>query len=153
MEKNKKYKFDGEYTEESLLEFAKSIVDGTAASDYKSADIPEEPLDEGVTVIVGKNFDSIVMDKTKDVLLEVGERRLPFGFMLVVCNQMAIVQASTTEQTYTQIICLNQTISLKLFLGLCPLVRPLQEARPNLLQAGQAVCVHRQRRHCQDGRH
>ena len=72
MEKNKKYKFDGEYTEEALQAFAKSIVDGTAAADYKSAEIPEEPLDEGVTVVVGKTFDSIVMDKTKDVLLEVG---------------------------------------------------------------------------------
>ena len=77
MEKNKKYKFEGEYTEEGLLAFAKSVVDGTATADFKSAEIPEEPLDEGVTVVVGKNFESIVLDKTKDVLLEV--RGVGFG--------------------------------------------------------------------------
>lgn len=37
---------------------------------YKSEAVPE-PNDEPVTVIVGKNFEEIVMDESKDVLLEV----------------------------------------------------------------------------------
>lgn len=41
--------------------------------EYKSAPIPDEPTDGSVTVVVGKNFDKIVKDKTKDVLLEVGK--------------------------------------------------------------------------------
>ena len=71
MSANKKYKYTGAVTEKELGAFAKSVVDGTAEADYKSAAIPEEPLDEGVTTIVGKNFESIVMDPKKDVLLEV----------------------------------------------------------------------------------
>ena len=71
MSANKKYKYTGAITEKELGAFAKSVVDGTAEADYKSAAIPEEPLDEGVTTIVGKNFESIVMDPKKDVLLEV----------------------------------------------------------------------------------
>ena len=69
---NKKYRYTGEITEKALKAFAQSVIDETAEPDYKSAEIPAEPLDEGVTVIVGKNFDSVVLDKTKDVLLEVG---------------------------------------------------------------------------------
>jgi protein disulfide-isomerase A1 len=72
MEKNQKFGFPSEeVTVETLTSFAQSIVDGTAQATYKSAAIPDEPTDEGVTVVVGKNFDSIVMDPTKDVLLEV----------------------------------------------------------------------------------
>lgn len=49
-----------------------SVLDGTAVPDYKSAQVPNPPTDDGVTVVVGKNFDEIVLDETKDVLLEVG---------------------------------------------------------------------------------
>lgn len=59
-------------SEKTLKAFAASVVDGSAEPEYKSAPIPEEPTDGGVTVIVGKNFDSIVKDAEKDVLLEVG---------------------------------------------------------------------------------
>ena len=58
-------------TEKALLAFAQSVIDETAEAEYKSADIPAEPLDDGVAVVVGKSFESIVLDKTKDVLLEV----------------------------------------------------------------------------------
>lgn len=44
--------------------------------EYKSAPIPDDPTDGGVTVVVGKNFDSIVKDKTKDVLLEVSTNQV-----------------------------------------------------------------------------
>lgn len=40
--------------------------------EFKSAPVPEKPTDDdGVTTVVGKTADSIVMDTTKDVLLEV----------------------------------------------------------------------------------
>jgi hypothetical protein len=59
-------------SEANIKAFAADIESGKAEPEYKSAAIPEEPLDGGVTVVVGKNFDAIVKDKTKDVLLEVG---------------------------------------------------------------------------------
>ena len=57
--------------EKSITKFAKGLLDGSVEPEYKSAPIPDEPTDGGVTVVVGKNFDSIVKDKEKDVLLEV----------------------------------------------------------------------------------
>jgi len=40
--------------------------------EFKSAAVPEKATDDdGVTTVVGKTVDSIVMDPTKDVLLEV----------------------------------------------------------------------------------
>ena len=71
MEKNQKFGFDQDLSIETLTTFAQSLLDGTAQATFKSAAIPDEPTDEGVAIIVGKNFDSIVMDPTKDVLLEV----------------------------------------------------------------------------------
>ena len=69
---NKKYKHpEGKLTEKSLRSFAKDFVAGKLTPDYKSAPLPEEPLDGGVSVVVGKNFDTIVKDASKDVLLEV----------------------------------------------------------------------------------
>merc|ERR550537_857944 len=47
------------------------MIDGTATPDYKSADIPESNKDGDVTIVVGKSFTDIVLDETKDVLLEV----------------------------------------------------------------------------------
>ena len=69
----KKFAFpEGEAaTAEALATFAEQVVDGTAPRRTKSAPVPEEPLDAGVTVVVGSTFESIVKDPTKDVLLEV----------------------------------------------------------------------------------
>jgi protein disulfide-isomerase A1 len=71
MAKNKKFRLREDLTEKSITKFATGLVDGSVEPEYKSAPIPDEPTDGGVTVVVGKNFDSIVKDKTKDVLLEV----------------------------------------------------------------------------------
>lgn len=71
MEKNKKYKMAGAFSQEALAEFAAAVIAGTAPSEYKSAPIPEDNDDGGVKIVVGKTVDSIVKDKTKDVLLEV----------------------------------------------------------------------------------
>jgi len=67
----KKYKYDGEVTTEKLVKFAEDVIAGKAAKFFKSAAEPAEPLDKGVAVIVGNTVESVVMDPTKDVLLEV----------------------------------------------------------------------------------
>ena len=67
-----KFPFDQskEITEKALTSFVQSIVDGTLEPTLKSDPIPESQ-DGPVTVVVGKQFDEIVFDKKKDVLLEV----------------------------------------------------------------------------------
>lgn len=68
----KKFIFkDAVMTGDGLAKFGEGVVDGTAPKFFKSAKVPEEPLDDGVSVIVGDTVESIVMDPTKDVLLEV----------------------------------------------------------------------------------
>lgn len=56
-------------TAESVKEWLKEVVEGTAKSFLKSEPIPENN-DGPVTVLVGKNFVEIVNDNTKDVLVE-----------------------------------------------------------------------------------
>lgn len=73
MDANKKYQMPGAFSEEALDTFAQSLYDDTLQANFKSADIPEgeEAFDGGVAIIVGKNFDVVVKDETRDVLLEV----------------------------------------------------------------------------------
>jgi protein disulfide-isomerase A1 len=71
MPSNKKYKLKGDLTEKNIKKFATDLLAGKLEPEYKSAPIPDEPKDGGVTVVVGKNFDEIVKDAKKDVLLEV----------------------------------------------------------------------------------
>jgi len=52
-----------------LKKFLKSFTDGTLEPTLKSQD-PPTPNDGPVKVVVGKTFDEIVLDKTKDVLVE-----------------------------------------------------------------------------------
>jgi len=56
-------------TTESLVAHCQGYIDGTLAPTIKSEEVPV-PNDGPVTVIVGKNFDSIVLDATKDVFVE-----------------------------------------------------------------------------------
>lgn len=67
----KKFKFEGEPTAEAIVQFGEAVVAGTAPKFFKSAAEPAEPLDKGVRVVTGNTVESIVMDPTKDVLLEV----------------------------------------------------------------------------------
>jgi len=53
----------------ALNDFVKNWADGTLSATLKSQD-PPESNDEPVKVIVGKTFNDIVMDPTKDVLVE-----------------------------------------------------------------------------------
>lgn len=57
-------------TEESMRAHLQAFKDGTLKPHFKSAEIPESN-DGPVTVVVGKNFDEIVLDEEKDVLFEV----------------------------------------------------------------------------------
>jgi len=52
-----------------LKKWLKSFTDGSLTPTMKSQD-PPSSNDGPVVVIVGKNFDEIVLDKTKDVLVE-----------------------------------------------------------------------------------
>lgn len=67
---SKKFKLPGSNDADSISAFAKTLIDGTATPEYKSAE-PPETNDGDVIVVVGKTFDAIVKDETKDVLLEV----------------------------------------------------------------------------------
>lgn len=69
----KKYAFpEGKkISSSSLEEFADNVVAGKADAMTKSAEIPSEPYEEDVRVVVGKNFDEVVLDPKKFVLLEV----------------------------------------------------------------------------------
>lgn len=66
---HKKYKFEGTFSAENVESFLQGFVDGTLAPFLKSEEIPTTQ-DGSVVVVVGKSFESIVFDNTKDVLVE-----------------------------------------------------------------------------------
>ncbi|RAL46085.1 hypothetical protein DM860_006239 [Cuscuta australis] len=66
----KKYIFDQEITLENIKGFAADFVDSKLKPFYKSDPIPE--TNEGdVKIVVGNNFEDVVLDASKDVLLEI----------------------------------------------------------------------------------
>jgi protein disulfide-isomerase A1 len=66
----RKYVFKGAAVDESnLREFVADFFAGKLVADLKSEDIPASQ-DGPVTVLVGKSFSDIVLDETKDVLVE-----------------------------------------------------------------------------------
>ena len=66
-----KFKFtEDSITTESLLAFAEKYRTRKLEPYYKSQEIPKHPLEDGVRVLVGKNFESVVMDPTKHVMVE-----------------------------------------------------------------------------------
>lgn len=65
----KKFNMEGEITEANVLQFIKDWEAGNLKPTLKSDDIPAEQ-NEDVYVLVGKAFDQVVMDPTKDVLVE-----------------------------------------------------------------------------------
>jgi protein disulfide isomerase family A protein 3 len=58
----------GDFSYEALEEFARQVVSGKLEPYLKSQEVPEQTGD--VKVVVGKNFDEIVNDNSKDVLIE-----------------------------------------------------------------------------------
>ncbi|CAK9293986.1 unnamed protein product [Gordionus sp. m RMFG-2023] len=67
--KGQKYVMEEDFTESNFAEFIKKFLHGDIKPHLKSEPIPD-PNNAGVKVVVAKNFDDIVNDKTKDVLLE-----------------------------------------------------------------------------------
>lgn len=66
---NQKYKLNEEFSPESFEQFARDLVANKLEAFVKSEPIPESNPD-AVKTVVAKNFDQIVNDETKDVLIE-----------------------------------------------------------------------------------
>jgi len=65
----KKYSMADKFSVDNLRKFVQQFVDGELEPYIKSEPVPENN-DGPVTVVVGKNFDEIVNDDSKDVLVE-----------------------------------------------------------------------------------
>ncbi|XP_022755641.1 protein disulfide isomerase-like 1-4 [Durio zibethinus] len=66
----RKFVLDGEVTLDKIKAFGEDFSEDKLKPFYKSDPIPETN-DEDVKVVVGNNFDEIVLDESKDVLLEI----------------------------------------------------------------------------------
>ncbi|KAG6519425.1 protein disulfide isomerase-like 1-4 [Zingiber officinale] len=66
----KKFILDGEINLDILKKFAEDFVEDKLKPFYRSDPIPQTN-DGDVKIVVGKNFDEIVLDESKDVLLEI----------------------------------------------------------------------------------
>jgi protein disulfide isomerase family A protein 3 len=64
-----RYKFDKEFNVQNLEAFATDFLDGKLKPHIKSEPLPDNE-GKAVKVVVGQNFNDIVLDPTKDVLLE-----------------------------------------------------------------------------------
>ncbi|GJP57940.1 hypothetical protein CLOP_g19341 [Closterium sp. NIES-67] len=65
-----KYRMSDYPTADNIKAFTQSFIDGRLKPFFKSQPLPEEN-DGPVTVVVGDSFEQIVLDDTRDVLLEV----------------------------------------------------------------------------------
>ncbi|XP_021767568.1 protein disulfide isomerase-like 1-3 [Chenopodium quinoa] len=66
----RKFFLDGDITSDSVKLFSENFLADKLEPFYKSDPIPENNHGD-VKIVVGKNFDEIVMDESKDVLLEI----------------------------------------------------------------------------------
>ncbi|KAF7805585.1 protein disulfide isomerase-like 1-4 [Senna tora] len=66
----KKFVLDGEVTIEKIKAFGDDFLEDKLKPFYKSDPVPENN-DGDVKIVVGDNFDEIVLDESKDVLLEI----------------------------------------------------------------------------------
>ncbi|QCE09334.1 protein disulfide isomerase-like 1-4 [Vigna unguiculata] len=66
----RKFVLDGEVTADRIKAFGEDFLDDKLKPFYKSDPIPESN-DGDVKIVVGNNFDEIVLDESKDVLLEI----------------------------------------------------------------------------------
>lgn len=68
-DKEQKFVMEGEFSMDRLKKFVADVVDGNLTPYLKSEPIPETN-EEPVKVVVAKEFDKIVNDENKDVLIE-----------------------------------------------------------------------------------
>ncbi|KAK7402130.1 hypothetical protein VNO78_14150 [Psophocarpus tetragonolobus] len=66
----KKFVLDGELTADKIKAFGEDFLEDKLKPFYKSDPVPESN-DGDVKIVVGNNFDEIVLDESKDVLLEI----------------------------------------------------------------------------------
>ncbi|KAA8544042.1 hypothetical protein F0562_021781 [Nyssa sinensis] len=66
----KKYVLNGEVTLDKIKAFGEDFLEDKLKTFYKSDPVPETN-DGDVKIVVGNNFDEIVLDESKDVLLEI----------------------------------------------------------------------------------
>ncbi|KAL2593659.1 hypothetical protein AAZV13_12G142300 [Glycine max] len=66
----KKFVLDGEVTADKIKAFGDDFLEDKLKPFYKSDPVPESN-DGDVKIVVGNNFDEIVLDESKDVLLEI----------------------------------------------------------------------------------
>jgi len=65
---DEKYKMSDDFSYEAIEEFARKVAEGDLEAYLKSEPIPEQTGD--VKIVVAKNFNEIVNDESKDVLIE-----------------------------------------------------------------------------------
>ncbi|KAL6848442.1 hypothetical protein ACP4OV_021736 [Aristida adscensionis] len=66
----RKFFLDGELSLDAIKKFAEDFLEDKLTPFYKSEPVPEYN-DGDVKIVVGKNLDQIVLDESKDVLLEI----------------------------------------------------------------------------------
>ncbi|KAK2971653.1 hypothetical protein RJ640_010894 [Escallonia rubra] len=71
----RKFMLDGDLTLSSIKSFGENFLEDNLKPFYKSDPVPETN-DGDVKIVVGNNFDKIVLDESKDVLLEVAIYRV-----------------------------------------------------------------------------
>uniref|UniRef100_A0A665W7E2 Protein disulfide-isomerase n=1 Tax=Echeneis naucrates TaxID=173247 RepID=A0A665W7E2_ECHNA len=71
MDTEKKFSIaKGDLTEDSLRQMCQEVFTGTAKPYYRTEEIPEDWNKGPVKVLVGKNFESVALDPTKNVFVE-----------------------------------------------------------------------------------
>ena len=98
------YPEDGAFESAALSDWAGKVLDGSIAPFIKSEDIPEDNT-KPLTKVVGKNYDDVVLDEGKDVLLEVCTNCSTDGVFpmancflaLVLCPVVWSLQATRTQ--------------------------------------------------------
>ena len=64
------FPYKGKWDKKEVSKFVESFANGDLKPHLKSEDIPSEEFDDKVRVVVGQNFEDVVLDKSKDVLIE-----------------------------------------------------------------------------------
>jgi protein disulfide-isomerase A1 len=66
-----KFKFESEINEANLDEWINNLLANKLEKYFQSDPLPANPLDNGVTIVVGSTFRKIVLNNTNDVFLEI----------------------------------------------------------------------------------